>query len=197
MTLYTVVKFLHVVGAIGYFVAVGITFFGLAALQHAQRVEQVRLLAERVKRIAPLFNLSILLLLLAGLYMSATVWGFETGWIDVALVSLLVLVPIAAMLIQSRLRVVAQLAHTAPDGPLTVELRASIHDGILLTTPRTVSVLLVGIVFLMTNKPTLPVALLVMGIALVLGLTWGMLVVRRTSADGHNVLSGAIGASES
>jgi len=191
MTVYTIVKFLHVVGAIGYFVAVGTTLFGLAALQRARRVEHVRVLAEVVARVAPLFNLSILLLLLAGLYMTITVWGFETGWIDVALVSLLVLVPIAAVTIQSRLRVIAQLAHAEPDGPLSAELLARTHDPAIFTTPRTVTALLVGIVFLMTNKPELPVALLVMALALVLGLAWGILAARGSRAAGQGMRAAA------
>jgi hypothetical protein len=38
------------------------------------------------------------------------------------------------------------------------ELFARTHDAILLTTPQTATALLLGIVFLMTNKPALPVA---------------------------------------
>ncbi|HEV8194534.1 MAG TPA: DUF2269 family protein [Ktedonobacterales bacterium] len=197
MTVYTIVKFLHVVGAIGYFVAVGTTLVGLAALQRARRVEQVLAFAELVRRLTPLFNLSILLLLLAGLYMTATVWGFETGWIDVALVSLVILVPIAAVIVQSHLRVIAQLANAEADGPLSAELLARTHDPTLLTTPRTVTALLVGIVFLMTNKPALPMALLVMASALVLGMVWGMLAARMSRAGGHGVRApAAAGASE-
>ncbi len=180
MTVYTIVKFLHVVGAIGYFIAVGALLFGLAALQRARRIEHVRALAEVVRRLTPLFNLSILLLLFAGIYMTVTVWGFETGWIDVALVSLLVIVPVAAMTTQSRLSAIAQLAHAESDGPLSANLLARIHDPMMLIVPRTVITLLVGIVFLMTNKPDLPAALLVMALTLTLGLAWGILAARRS-----------------
>jgi uncharacterized membrane protein len=197
MTVYTIVKFLHVVGAIGYFVAMGTLLFGLVALQRARRVEQVRVLAEFVGRLAPFFNLSILLLLLAGLYMTVTVWGFETGWIDVALVSLLVIVPIAALTVQSRLRVIARLAHEEADGPLSADLVARTHDPTILTTPRIVVALLLGIVFLMTTKPALPVSLLVMAIALVLGLAWGMLAARMSRTSGRGVTATTAGMGES
>ena len=178
MTVYTIVKFLHVIGAIGYFVAVGTLLFGLAALQRARRVEHVRVLAEFVRRLTPLFASRIALLLLAGLYMTVTAWGFAMGWIDVALVSLLIIVPIATMIVQSRLRGIAQLAHAEADGPLSADLLARTHEPAILATPRTVPALLVGIVFLMTNKPTLLVALLVMAIALILGLAWSALAIR-------------------
>ena len=180
MSIYSIVKFLHVSGAIGYFVALGTLLFGLAALRRARRVEHVRVLAELIRRLIPLFNISILLLLAAGLYLTFTVWGLQTGWILVALVSLVVIVPIAAATVQSRMRIVVQLAREAPDGPLSPEILARTHDPVLLTTPQTAVALLLGIVFLMTNKPSLPLAILVMALALVLGLTSGALVVRAT-----------------
>jgi hypothetical protein len=78
------------------------------------------------------------------------------------------------------MRIVGQLAREAPDGPVSPELFARTHDPVLLTTPQTAVALLLGIVFLMTNKPSLPLAILVMALALVLGLTSGALVVRAT-----------------
>jgi uncharacterized membrane protein len=79
-------------------------------------------------------------------------------WTSVASVTPVVVLPIAIASVQPRLRVIAQLAREAPDGPLLPELFARTHDPILLTTPQTATALLLGIVFLMTNKPALPVA---------------------------------------
>jgi hypothetical protein len=42
MNVYNIVLFLHVSGAIGYFIAIGTWLFGLSALRRAQRIEQVR-----------------------------------------------------------------------------------------------------------------------------------------------------------
>ena len=42
MSIYTIVLFLHVSGAIGYFVIIGIWLFGLVSLRRAQRVECIR-----------------------------------------------------------------------------------------------------------------------------------------------------------
>lgn len=196
MSDYSIVKFLHVSGAIGYFVALGALLFGLAALRRARRVEHVRVLADLVRRLTPLFNISILLLLAAGLYMTFTVWNLQTSWIAVALVSLAIIVPIAAVTVQSRMRVIARLAREAPDGPLPPELLARTHDPVFLTTPQTAIALLLGIVFLMTNKPSLPVALLVMALALALGLASGVLVARSTRANWQDVAASAAQTSE-
>ena len=197
MSDYSIVKFLHVSGAIGYFVALGTLLFGLAALRRARRVEHVQVLADLIRRLTPLFVFSILLLLFAGLYMTFTVWSFQTSWIVVALVSLAVIVPVAMVTVQSRMRVIAQLTRETPDGPLPPELFARTHDPVFLTTPQTAMALLLGIVFLMTNKPSLPVALLVMALALILGLASGVLVARSTRAVAQDVAAHAADTSES
>ncbi|HEY1388730.1 MAG TPA: DUF2269 family protein [Ktedonobacterales bacterium] len=197
MSDYSIVKFLHVSGAIGYFVALGTLLFGLAALRRARRVEHVRVLADLIRRLTPLFVFSILLLLSAGLYMTFTVWSFQTSWIAVALVSLAVIVPVAMVTVQSRMRVIAQLTRETPDGPLPPELLARTHDPVFLTTPLTAMALLLGIVFLMTNKPTLSVALLVMALALVLGLASSVLVARSKRTVVRDMAANAARASES
>jgi hypothetical protein len=81
---YTLALFAHVSGAIGYFIAMGVWLFGLAALRRATRADQVRALSDLLGGLGPLFGISVLVILAAGLYMTFTAWGFQTGWIDVA-----------------------------------------------------------------------------------------------------------------
>src|SRR5260370_23543268 len=95
----------------------GIWLFGLANLRRTQRVEQVRVLSNLVGRLGPLFGISVLLILVTGLYMASTTWGFQTGWIDVALVSLILIAPLGTAAIDPRRRAIAPLAQEAPDGP--------------------------------------------------------------------------------
>ena len=180
MSIYNIVLFLHVSGAIGYFVGMGTWLFGFAALRRAQRVEQVRALTNLTGRLGPLFGISVLLILVTGLYMAITAWGFQTGWIPVALVSLILIAPLGTAIIEPRRRTIARLAQEAPDGPLPQELEQRIHDPILGTALQTVTILLLGIVFLMTAKPELIGSLIVMAVALVLGLASGLLFSRAT-----------------
>ena len=180
MSLYPIALFLHVSGAIGYFVAMGTWLFGLASMRRAQRVEQVRSIVQLVGLSGPLFGISVLLLLAAGLYMALTAWSLLTGWIVVGLISLLLLAPLGTALLEPRRRVIERLARTAPDGPLPEELERYIRDPVLLTTPQTLTALLLGVVFLMTTKPSLVGSIIVMAVALVLGLVWGALVSRTT-----------------
>ena len=180
MSIYTIVLFLHASGAIGYFIGTGTWLFGLSALRRAQRVEQVRALTNLVGRSGPLFGISVLLILATGLYMALTAWGLRTGWIDVALISLILIAPLGTALIEPRRRAIDRLAREAPDGPLSQALEQRTHDPVLLTALQTLAALLLGIVFLMTTKPALTDSLIVMAVALVLGLASGLLVSRAT-----------------
>ena len=187
MSIYTIVLFLHVSGAIGYFVSMGIWLFGLAALGRAQRVEQMRALTHLIGRSGPLSGISVLLLLATGLYMAVTAWGLATGWILVALISLILIASLGSAFIEPRRRTIDRLAQQAPDGPLPRSLERSTHDPVLLTALLTVTILLLGIVFLMTNKPSLIGSLIVMAIALALGLAVSVLVSRATHAREQNM----------
>ena len=187
MSTYTIVLFLHISGAIGYFISIGTWLFGFSALRRVQRVEQVRALTDLAGRVGPLFGISVLLILVTGLYMAVTAWGFQTGWIPVGLISLVLIAPLGTALIETRRRAIARLAREAPDGPLPESLEQRIHDPILWTALQTVAVLLLGIVFLMTTKPALTGSLIVMVVALALGLASGLLVSRATRTRGQEV----------
>ena len=187
MSIYTIVLFLHVSGAIGYFISTGTWLFGLSALRRARRVEQVRALTNLVGRSGPLFGISVLLILATGLYMALTAWGLRTGWIDVALISLILIAPLGTAFIEPRRRAIDRLAREAPDGPLSQALEQRTHDPVLLTALQTLAALLLGIVFLMTTKPSLTGSLIVMAVALALGLASGLLVSRTTRTREQNM----------
>ena len=187
MSSYTIALFLHVSGAIGYFVGIGTWLFILIGLRRAQRVEQVRSLVNLIGLSGPITGISLLLILTTGFYMAFTAWSLQTGWIAIALISLVLMVPSGAALIEPRRRSIARLAQEAPDGPLPQALEQRIHDPVLGTTLQTVAVLLLGIVFLMTNKPSLTGSLIVMAVALALGLVSGLLVSRATRPRGQGM----------
>jgi len=179
MTIYSIVLFVHVIGAIGYFLSIGTSLFILVGLRRAQRVEQLRALLHLNDLSGPFGAGSAVVLLAAGLYLALTAWSGLSGWILVSLISLLLIVPTTAVLIAPRRSaLVAQLERSAPDGALSLALSQRLHDPVLLATLQTVAALLLGIVFLMTTKPELVGSLIVMAVALVLGLISSMLVSR-------------------
>ena len=175
MSLYTVALFLHVSGAIGAFVSLGIWLFGLTALRRAQRVEQVRAIAWLIVIASPLMVVSVVLIGLAGFRMALSTWGLATPWIAVSLVSVVLIGPIGAFVLDPRMRTILALMRETPDGPLADVHILRTHDPILVRGASTLATMLLGIVFLMTTKPQLVTSLLVMGIAVFIGLIVSLL----------------------
>ena len=170
MRYYPLALFLHVSGAIGAFVSIGVWLVGLAALRRAQRVEQVRAIAWLIIVVSPIMVLSVLLIITAGLTMALSTWGLQTSWIAVALVSLVLMAPIGPLFLDARMRRILVQAGAEPDGLLSATLTTQTHNPLLGSAAQTLAALLLGIVFLMTIKPTLGSAIVVMVAALVLGL---------------------------
>ncbi|GHO61191.1 hypothetical protein KSC_000830 [Ktedonobacter sp. SOSP1-52] len=180
MSIYTIVLFVHIIGAIGYFLSIGSWLFILVGLRRAQRVEEVRALMYVNDLSVPFGDGSGLVLLIAGLYLALSVWSLLTSWILVALISLILILPTNAVLIGPRRRaLIKQLEHSAPEGKISLALSQHIYNPILWTTSQTTAVLLLGIVFLMTTKPDLGGSLIVMAVALVFGLLSSLLISRR------------------
>ena len=175
MSLYAILKFLHVSGDIGLFIGIGLWLAALIALRRTEQVAQVRILTQLMTLYEPVSIISGLLTIATGLYMAWSSWGFQHGWITVTLGSLIVLLPPAfRVVIQPRLDVITKLARELPDGPLSPALVASIHDPLLGTTVQTVAAVVLGIVFMMTTKSSFTGSLIAMAVALALGVASGL-----------------------
>src|SRR5579863_9873255 len=118
MDTYSIVLFLHITAAIGYFFGIGIWLFILVGLRRAKRVEQVSALVNLIALSGPFTGISALLLLATGFYMAFSAWSLQAGWILVALISLVLMAPLGAALIEPRRRAIARLAQETPAGPL-------------------------------------------------------------------------------
>ena len=178
MNLYSITLFVHIISAIANFFGNGTLLLGMSALRRTKRVEQVRTIAALMAITGRIFPLTLVLLVATGLLLSAIAWGVQ-GWDGVALLSfLLIVAPIGVIVVSRRLGAIVSMAQEAPDGPLPVALDAHIQDPVLGTAVQIITALLLGIVFLMTTKPTLIGSILVMTIAVILGLASGLPLAR-------------------
>jgi hypothetical protein len=189
MNYYPLALFVHVGGAIGIFVSIGIWLAGLAALRRAQRVEQVRARAWLMIVVSPLMVVSVLLVLTAGLTMALSSWGLQIGWIAVAVGSLLAMGPIGPLILDTRMRVIWAQAGAEPPGLLSEQLAAQIRNPLLGIAAQTLATLLFGIVYLMTVKPALVGAIVAMLVALALGLAGGLLLWHSPRGEKRHMVS--------
>jgi Predicted integral membrane protein (DUF2269) len=177
MSIYTLMLFVHVVGAIGTFIGVGVWLFAALALRQAQQVGQVRALTSLIQPSGVLAIVSILLLGTAGFYMAITVWGEHATWIIVATISFVLLAPFGVFVIDPRLRSVAKAAAAVTDGPLPASLAERTRDPLTGIGLSAYIGVLLGIVFLMTTKPSTGDSIIAMVVATVLGLIAGALLL--------------------
>jgi hypothetical protein len=170
MLAYHIALFLHITGVAGLFAGLGLELATLLRLRRAETVAQVREALWFGPLVGRLMPRAALLTLAAGLYMAVTAWGFEQAWLDVALGVFLMLALGAPALNGRHMRAIAASAFQAPDGAIPLALRARVVSPALTTSVLTSTTLTLGIVFLMTVKPSLTVALSAIGVALLLGL---------------------------
>jgi hypothetical protein len=177
MTFYSIALFLHIVGALGFFVALGLEWTSLRQLRRATTAEQVREWMRVSSGVGRVGMASMLTILVSGFYMMATVWG-GVAWITVTLGTLVLLAVIVVALTGRRMAAIGR-AMTAENGPVSPTLHHLLHHPLLWIAIQTRVTIALGIVFLMTVKPGLGEALLTIGVAIILGLASAWPIWRR------------------
>jgi hypothetical protein len=175
MTPYSIALFLHIVGALLLFVTLTVEGIALRLLRRAVTREAAQGAAGllRLNRIAG--PLSALGVLIPGLYMMATNWGW-VAWIVVALVSWLAIAVLGAV---NGIRI---LALDRSRGLLT-----GIRNPMFLISWSTRAGIALGVVFLMTVKPGAILALLTILLAAAAGAALAMVLgaARRREPEGQ------------
>jgi hypothetical protein len=186
MTLGTVALYLHILGAMGLVVALGLEWVVVARLRTAETAEQARTwlgLTAVQRRLGPA---ALAAILIPGLYLAATGWG-GAGWIVVGLAALLLIAAFGAF---NGIRLAAiGPALAAETGDLSPERAEQLRDPRFVVSMHARVAIVLGVVFLMTAKPDLLGSLLVVGGALVLGVAsalpaWVRQRARETYARG-------------
>ncbi len=175
---YHIALFVHISGAVLFFIGLGLNWLGVNRLRRTERVEQVREVSALLQVLHRLFPISVVLLMSGGLYMTITTWGFTLAWLDAALVTLAALPIVGPSVNGRRLTLIRQTALADPDGLLSARLRAQTRDPVLVFWSRLAALLGWWMVFLMTLKPDLSGTLAALVVAVVLGVFFTLLAQR-------------------
>ena len=155
MTLYELMLLVHILGAV---VVVGGSLVGpllMRRLRAASSVASLRAVAGIAQALSKFAGPSAGVVLVAGVVMVVLNWSFGDGWILVSLALFAVSGVLAAAVAEPVLKRVVALAETTPDGPVTPEMRAAVHDQKLAGAYNTLVAVDIAIVALMTMKPGL------------------------------------------
>jgi hypothetical protein len=168
MNFYSIALFLHIVGALGFFVAFGLEWTSWLYLRRATTITQAREwlgVLGLLRRVGPV---SMGIILLAGFYLMATAWG-GTAWIGIALAAMVLIAVLGGVLTGRRVAGIGQ-ALAAESETLSLAFRQRLNDPLLETSLKVRVAIALGIVFLMTAKPALEGALLTLSAAVIVGL---------------------------
>jgi hypothetical protein len=168
--MHTLLLFLHILGGIGLFIGGVCELIGLHLLLQARHVEALRAgttLTRLALVVDPLSSMSVAA---TGLYFVVTAWGWSVPWINVALASFALITLAAPALQGRRFLAIHRIVGRISDGSVPEDLRGLIQDPVLRVSVQSVLPLATGLLALMVLKPALLGALLIMGVALLIGL---------------------------
>lgn len=179
-TLYPIALFIHILGAIAYFVIFGIVYASVLGIRQARTIAAVRLWAGATKAVERLNPISSLCILVAGIYMVVVAWGWQADWAFIALGVYVLLGIVSGSLQAPRILAVAQqVKDLPPDAPLPASAVVRAQEPVLWLATNGMVAVAIGIVFLMTVKPGVVGALVALLVALAAGLVIGLLTQRR------------------
>jgi hypothetical protein len=176
MSIYPIALFVHVVGAILLVAALTLEGIAIRLLRRATTASEGGSAAAMLRLNRVIGPLSGLGVLIPGLYMAATSWGW-VPWIAVGLAAWALIAILGAL---NGIRILAlQRLLGRESGPGSAPLRDRIGDPLLVASWATRAGTALGVVFLMTVKPGLVGALVTVVVAAAAGLAVSLPGFRR------------------
>jgi hypothetical protein len=180
---YSIALFVHLVGVLGFFVALGLEWTGLWQLRSAQVAAPVQAWMGLLKGATKVGFVSMLAAVVSGLYMMVTAWG-GAAWIVVTLGSLFLVIVLSVALTGPRMAAVGRALATEK-GPVAQTFHSLANHPLLWISIQTRAAIALGIVLLKITKPDVGGSLLIIGAAIVLGVASALPVtLRERAAEG-------------
>src|SRR2546429_3490156 len=151
MNIYSIVLFLHIVGALLLFAAMGIEFMTVSRLRSAATAEQARDWLSVLGSMRVIGPVALVTILVPGLYMAATSAGWQ-AWNILALLAMVVMAALGAASNAARMPAIGRSIGPLR-GALPPEARVPLHDRIVWSSILIRIGIGLGIVLLMTLKP--------------------------------------------
>ena len=185
MSAYSIALFLHIVGAMGFFVALGVEWMTMTQLRKAATAEQVREWLNAAGNFRRVGMISMLTLLVAGIYMMVTVWG-GIPWLLVSFAAIILMMIVMGRSSSPRLKAIRQVA-AEEKGVVSPNLQELVQHPMLWAGMQSRVIIALGIVFLMTVKPDLVGSLITVGVTLILSLVLALPILNRGGASARAV----------
>ncbi len=181
MSDYSIILFLHIVGALGFSVALGLEWTGLSQIRSAIVPEQVRAWMGILKGVRRVGFASMATTVLTGVYMMLTVWG-GVAWVIVSLGALVLVILLSVALTGPGMAAIGR-ALVTEKGPVSQTFHSLANHALLWISIQARMAIALGIVLLKTVKPDLIGSLLIIGAAIMIGFASAVSMPRREQAQ--------------
>jgi hypothetical protein len=148
---YALIRFLHVLGALGIAATYAVEAVGLVGLRQSISTDEARAWLHTRRWVQRLGTTSLLLVLASGVYSVVATWGW-VGWVQASLAGLVSLGITGGVLTGIPTARFAPALERAA-GPLTEGLRSAIRAPLLTMSVAMRIAITIGIVFVMVQKP--------------------------------------------
>jgi len=170
--LYTVSLYLHIVGALVMFFAVGIEWLCLVNLRKSGTRESILLWLNNFSILKKLFAVSFFLLLIPGIYMMTEIW-VDAAWAILGIIGLISL-SISGSVFSGKkmIDIKKKAAHGETEFPLS-KLSAKVRDNYFWNSYLIRAFAALGIVFIMTFKTGFLDSIIVLAASVLIGYATG------------------------
>ncbi|MDR6123128.1 hypothetical protein QFZ87_002725 [Bacillus sp. SLBN-46] len=179
--LYNIVLFIHILGAVIMFVAVAFTLLAMISMLYSTKTEGLRNWAALAVKLDGLLPFSVILILVPGLYLVFTSWGWGNSWVDISLALLLIMTFMGPIINLRRLKSILNGAIDETELIPSAGLLEKVRDRILWNSVLIMTMLTISILFLMTVKLTMSGSIVTIVVAIILGLLIANILISRAT----------------
>jgi len=181
MNSFPIALFLHIVGAMGVSVALGLEWIGLSQIRRATVPEEIRAILKVVKSTTRFGFVSMLSTVITGIYIVLAVLGW-VPWILVVIAALVLVIVLTRVLTAPRMAAIGQ-ALAMEKGSVSQTFHNLMKDPILWISIQTPVAIVLGIIFIKIATPDLGGSLLTIGVAIVFGIASALPMRRPVQAN--------------
>lgn len=170
MTLYPYTLLLHIVGVIGLFMAISLELVVVSRLRAAKTTTQVHEWLTLSRVIDLVLPVSAVFILISGLVLTFSGWGWGHAWIELSLGLLVLLGILGPMMNGPRMKAIHVAAQAVPVGEIPTALRKVISNPVLRAYTPISALVALGIVIMMVLKLDWLGSGIVIALVLIIGL---------------------------
>jgi hypothetical protein len=175
---YHTVLYLHLLSMLVGISAATIVALCLIRLRAAQTVAEAVPWGMLAGKVGPVFPLVLVGLFATGAYMADDVWTWDRGWIKVGIVSLVIIAIQGLLVAKARAKLLQKALKENGPGPLGEAARRRARDPALWVTSLSNPAIVLGVAWVMTQKPSTTDAIIGVLVAYAIGAGFALLFAR-------------------